>query len=415
MKDRKTTCKKANCDAASINSIKQTLTSESIDTVSQMKRTTEDERVRRDSIAVFHDYFAIRGGGERLALVLSNALRAKLVFGFSTSQTYPEEDFPADRQSLELPRLFRRAGVRVFMLALLFRKRTNIAKNSEIRIYSGVSSLFAAPTVKRHGVDIFYCHTPPRFLYDQKRHFMSRIPLLFRPIVRVLIQIYEREYLRAVSKMDLIVTNSQNTSTRLKKYTGFDSVVVYPPIETERFRWRGQKDYYLSTARLSPLKRVERIVQTFVDLPEKKLVVASDGEQLEFLKKLAKNSSNITFVGRCSDAELVELVGNAIATIYLPIDEDFGMSPVESMAAGKPVVGVAQGGMLETIIDGQTGILLPSEFSNLELAEAINFLSAPASAKLRAHCEKRAKMFEKQRFIDGVRDILACRNIGKML
>ena len=98
------------------------------------------------------------------------------------------------------------------------------------------------------------------------------------------------------------------------------------------------------------------------------------------------------------------LIGGAIATIYVAQDEDFGMSPVESMAAGKPVIGVAEGGLLETVLPGETGTLLPSAFSAGDLAAAIAQLSPARAAAMRRAAEVRAAFFSRARFIDGIKD-----------
>ncbi len=159
--------------------------------------------------------------------------------------------------------------------------------------------------------------------------------------------------------MHVIVANSENVQRRIKRYLGHDSIVVYPPIDTESFVWGEPQGYYLSTARLTPLKRVATIVEAFVRMPDRQLVVASGGEDEAALRRVApRGHSNIRFTGWTDEAQLRSLISGAIATIYIPVDEDFGMSPVESMAAGKPVIGVAEGGLLETIVPGRDGGVL---------------------------------------------------------
>ncbi|MBN8966618.1 MAG: glycosyltransferase, partial [Rhizobiales bacterium] len=194
---------------------------------------------------------------------------------------------------------------------------------------------------------------------------------------------------------------------RIARYLGRDSIVVFPPVDIDRFGWQGQDGYYLSTARLSPLKRVDRIVDAFLKLPDKNLVVVSGGQDLDELKRRAAGAPNITFRGWVSDAELRTLVGKAIATIYLPRDEDFGMSPVESMAAGKPVIGVAEGGLLETVIPHQTGILLAPNFSEADLVAAVDAMTREKALSLREACEIRARDFSRDRFVAGMHSVIS--------
>ena len=113
---------------------------------------------------------------------------------------------------------------------------------------------------------------------------------------------------------------------------------------------------------------------------------------LERLQNLATGYSNISFTGWCEDEQWQQLMGESIATIYIPIEEDFGMSPVESMAAGKPVIGVAEGGLLETVVNGETGVLI-EDVSVDAVAEAVRFMSKDKASTMRAACENRAQLF----------------------
>ncbi len=358
-------------------------------------------------VAVFHDYFAIRGGGERLVLDMVKELCTTLTFGYRTAETYPEEAFPADFTDLNLPKWCRRPGLRPLALAVAFRLRRRMAARHRIRVFSGIAAPFAAPPKSSGGRNVFYCHTPPRFLFDQRLHFLSRLPPLMRPPARLVFGIFANRYRRAVARMHVILTNSENTRARIHRYLGRDSIVVYPPIDTKRFIFKGQGDYYLSMARLTALKRVDRIVDAFCAMPDKKLIIASGGEELDALRKRANGADNISFLSWSADDELARLVGNALATIYVPIDEDFGMSPVESMAAGKPVIGVAEGGLVESIVPGETGVLLKPEFTPEDLANAVRAMTPDRAAKMRPACEARAAFFARDRFISRLKAILS--------
>ena len=206
--------------------------------------------------------------------------------------------------------------------------------------------------------------------------------------------------------MQVIVANSQTVRDRIRSYLGRKAEVIYPPCDLAAFRWRGQQGFYLSTARLSPLKRVDKIVEAFLQMPDKKLVVASGGEELPRLVRLAAGAPNITFLGWVSEEKLRELMGEAIATIYIPVAEDFGMSPVESMAAGKPVIGVAEGGLLETVIDGETGILLPPALSVDAVVKAVVEMTPSKAAAMRTACIFRSEQFSKERFIAGLQRVI---------
>lgn len=198
--------------------------------------------------------------------------------------------------------------------------------------------------------------------------------------------------------MDVVVANSKNVQRRIKKYLDLDSVVIYPPCETEKFKWLGQGDYYLSMARLDPLKRVDMIVEAFQQMPDKKLIVVSEGPDFAKIQKMAHGYGNIQILGKVNEDKLLELVGNCIATIYIPKDEDFGMCPVESMAAGKPVIGVAEGGLLETLIEGETGILIDSKIDAEKIKDSFKIISRPTALSMKADCINKANFYKNKNF-----------------
>jgi glycosyltransferase involved in cell wall biosynthesis len=351
-------------------------------------------------ITIAHDYFGIRGGGERLALVAANALDARLIYGFRNAQSYDETMFPHDAIDLRLPSLLQRPGLRAAALAVRFAAAKSAFRDSPIRIFSGVAAPFAAETAA--GVrNVYYCHTPPRFLYDQREHFNGTAP--YNPLRAIALRCFQRGYESSVARMQVIVANSQTVRDRIQTYLGRKAEVVYPPCDLAAFRWQGQAGFYLSTARLSRLKRVDKIVEAFLQMPDKKLVVASGGEELPNLIRLSAGAPNITFLGWVSEEKLRELIGLAIATIYIPVDEDFGMSPVESMAAGKPVIGVAEGGLLETVTHGETGILLPPAISTEAIIEAVAEMTPRRSVAMREACTARAGNFSRERFVAHLR------------
>jgi glycosyltransferase involved in cell wall biosynthesis len=352
---------------------------------------------QQPKIIVLHDYFGICGGGERLILDLCAGIGADLCTAYWTDNSYPR---PPD---LNIHVLTDKEpnGAKVFYLKQLFLSRTEFLKDYDICIYSGQVSIYAG---KNHdcGQNIYYCHTPPRYIFDQRDFYRSRYPWLLQPVFELLMTYLGFSYQCCIRNMDTVLTNSNNVKARLLNYVGIESQLVYPPIDIDCFTWQSQGDYYLSTARLDPLKRVDRIIEAFKLLPAKKLVILSGGSEESKLREMAADSPNIYMTGWQSDEQVRSWVGNAIATIYLPVDEDFGMSPVESMAAGKPVIGVAEGGLLETIEHDKTGVLLARKFSVHDIVEAVSFMNEQTALAMRAACEERSKEFSRQKFIEAM-------------
>ncbi|MEA3276551.1 MAG: glycosyltransferase [Pseudomonadota bacterium] len=357
---------------------------------------------------VLYDFLHCQGGAERLTLDLVRGLpNADLGFGFRDIQYFPDTLLDGIR-FFDLGVKARFVGGRTVQGLLAYRKRTGFLRDYDWVIYSGS---VAPEAVYNHpeGLNLYYCHTIPRFAYDLRDYYVRQLNWWQFPVFQALGAYVRHRYPRALRRMDLIIANSENVRRRIRKYLDLDSVVVHPPCDVEGYRWLGQEDYYLSTARLEPYKRVDLIVEAFGQMPDKRLIVASGGSDLERLKGLARGADNIRFTGWIDDAELRKLTGKAIATIYLPKDEDFGMSPVESMAAGKPVLGVAEGGLMETVVSGETGLLIGPEPKPDAVIEAVRVLDPQSVSAMRSECEARARLFSRERFLDQMRALVTGR------
>lgn len=347
---------------------------------------------------VLHDYLQVSGGAERLVIALAGGLPG---FSLGVSGIYPAFLMSGDRPKM-VPRIVGSPALRVLpriprALAAFGRDRSWL-REAECVIYSG---LYAPLAVRGQvgGKRIHYCHTPPRFAFDLLPDYLQRAPALARPALRRVISRYCQAYLDAVRAMDTVVVNSAHVRDRLLRQTGVEAQIIHPPIDTRQFRFRGQGNYYVSLGRLEPNKRIDRIIQAFLSMPDKQLVVASGGSQLNALKALAGDAGNIRFVGWLGEADLAHLVGRAIAAIYVPKDEDFGMSAVEAMAAGKPVIAVNEGGLPESVVHGATGILLDPDPPPESIADAVKRLSADMALSMRPACERRADDFSLCRFL----------------
>lgn len=357
---------------------------------------------------LLYDFMQVAGGAERVTLTLAEAFPE---FCTVVSRCYPQAEPLLQSSSARVHEL--RGGWSAWLPRILesmwcFRVRARCLHDAETVVYSG----FYAPLAVHHqqrGRRIYYCHTIPRFAYDLYDSTLERFPFALRPFYALFVRCLRRQYEAAIGRMDVILVNSENVRQRLLRYTGRDAQVVYPPVATQHFHALEDGGYYLSTARLVANKRVDVIVQAFMAMPERRLVVLSGGPEAARLQALAVGAPNIVFAGWQSDAALRCWVGGARAVIYLPLDEDFGMSPVEAMAAGKPVIGVAEGGLLETILPGETGLLIDSPPTPLALVQAVSETEAMITVKgdrLQAACMSRAECFTEARFIERMRTII---------
>ena len=360
--------------------------------------------------AFVYDFLSVQGGAEKFALQVAEAMAMDLVVGYADQSAFPPAGLPVPYKAITgYTSVF---GWHALKAMLAFRRHGECLRSYDTVVFSG----FYAPVAVRHRAgkrNLYYCHTPPRFAYDLEDFYLDQMSPLQRPVARGLFGLIRRNYEAAIARMDGIAANSANVAQRLSDYLGIEGVeVIHPPVETGVFRWLDAGDYYLSTARLEPYKRVELVVRAFMEMPNRQLVVASGGSELPALKQLAAGYGNIRFTGWQSEQQLRELIGRCAATVYVPVDEDFGLSPVESMAAGKPVIGVAEGGLLETVQQGETGFLINKDhFSQGDTAvhaicEAVATLSLADIQGMRAACEQQAKAFDVKIFNRKFRDFI---------
>ncbi len=352
---------------------------------------------------LLHDAFDFKGGGERLVLSLCRDLNLDLAYGQWRADSFDLSDLQG--RTFDLQAHSSLLGWRTLKRHRAFTRGTRFLKKYRTVVYSGVNAPLAVHNHKE-GHNVFYCHTPPRSLYDLRDYQMARLPVWRKFLVARYNSWFQPLYEEAVNRMDVIVANSINTQTRLQNFLGLDSVVVHPPCPTDWFQWKGQGDYYLSTARHEEVKRVDRLLEAFSGMPDKKLIVTSTGPEYPRLREQYGSLSNIKFTGVVEEEELRNLIGNAIATLYIPVDEDFGMSPVESMAAGKPVIGAREGGLIETVVDGETGFLFGPNPSVEQIKQGVLDLTPDQALEMREACETRAKRFDQKIFIEKMKRVI---------
>lgn len=381
----------------------------------------------KPKIVVLHDSFLYRGGGERLVTLMAKALDADLIAGFFSEGSFDPRELGFTGKMIALGKPVFAKGIRHLTLKDRFIRKATMLRDYDIVILSG-NCLDALRHIRSDAKVFYYCHTPPRYLFDFRERYMEKFPKITRPVIAKIFDHQAKTYIRQLDRIDTIFTNSQNTHDRLLHFCGKESEILYPPTDTTKFIPKKMSDaslaqipfseYYLSFSRLSPPKRVDLVVDTFIEMPDKNLVFTygkNDPQKDEILAKCAP-AKNIFPMPAPSDADFIRLVQGAIANIYIPVDEDFGMSPVESMACGVPVIGVAEGGLLETVIEWKTGILVKSEkwkVKNIEtenrkhiVDELVRIISTTPIAEWQAMWDAsvaRAYDFSLDRFIENLK------------
>ena len=217
-------------------------------------------------------------------------------------------------------------------------------------------------------------------------------------------------FTNAVKACDHVIANSENIKRRIEKYTGIvaDSV-IFPLVETSQFNPNlPSQNFFLSHGRLEKLKRIELIVKAFQQIPDQQLVITSGGPLEGWVKSYIKdnNITNINFKGRVSDEERGTLMATCKAGIYIPIDEDAGITQLEFMACGKPVLGVKDGGLIESIIDGETGILMSKEPTIEELIDNVRSLTIEKAISMKEACVIQSKKFDESVYFQKFDDVV---------
>lgn len=376
---------------------------------------------------ILHDTFLYRGGGERLVLMMANSLDADIASGFFSSGSYNlrEQGFKWEMIPL-MPSFFLyefswlpkslafvlKNGLRHFGLKWAFTVNTrHLADKYDTIILSG-DCLSAIEHFQGKKI-LYYCHTIPRYLFDQREEYEKKVPKIMLYVYQFMTSRFKRAYLRDLWLIKNLLTNSKNTQKRIKYFTGRDADILYPPVDTAFFcpeSTKVDKTYFLSFARLSSIKRVDRIVTAFQSLPDEKLIITygKNDPDKQKIASLAEHYPNISMKLSPSDDELRELIRGAKATIYIPVDEDFGMSPVESMACGTPVIGVNDGGLKESIIDGVSGILIDERCEPEDIVEAVKKMNiSPLSSEA---CVKRASDFSLEKFQSILKNLIENKN-----
>lgn len=215
---------------------------------------------------------------------------------------------------------------------------------------------------------ICYCHTPTRYLWSDTHQYIQELHYnkYFKKVIALAlrkIRIWDRV---AADRVDTYIANSRFIAKRIMKYYRRESTVIYPPVETQKFSIAESiDDYYLVGGRLVVYKRFDMVIEAFKN-SDRKLKIFGDGIDFNRLKDLAAGATNIEFLGRVTDEKKIELYGRCKGFLN-PQEEDFGITPIEAMASGRPVVAYGAGGVLETVIDGVTGV-----FMKEQTAESLN-------------------------------------------
>lgn len=353
-------------------------------------------------IAITHNFLDNIGGAEKVALTLATELKGDLYSTNINQEMIRKMGF--DNKVYSIGKVPRNAPFRQQLTLLRFRY-VNFKQKYDCFIFGGDWSMSASIKNKPN---IWYVHSPIRGIWDLYKHTRNKIlPWYQRPFFDVWVKYNRYLNKKYVKEVDTLVCNSENVKERIKKYLGRDARVIYPPIDTKKYKYKSNGNYWLSVNRLISHKRIELQVEAFSKLPEEELIIVGSYEKAkQFLKYKNKIESilpkNVKIINHASDEEIKDLYANCKGFITTSEKEDFGMTPIEAMASGKPVIAPAEGGYLETIIDKKTGRLIKN-INSEKIIIAIKEIGKNPR-KYKAACQRQAKKFDTKIFVKKIKE-----------
>lgn len=333
-------------------------------------------------VALIHDHLAQDGGAEKVLRTLAELFPDAVIYTLLADRHKTDGYLPGKRIETSIIQKLP-GGVKHYKWYLFFMPMA--VEFFDLRGYDLVisdTSSFAKGVITQPDIPhICYCHTPTRYLWSDTHEYINELKYnkWIKKLVSLMLNRIRMWDRLAADRVDYFIANSQTVAKRISKYYRRDSQVIYPPVETSAFYIsapkQGSERYFLAGCRLVPYKRIDIVIEAFLELGSGyRLKIFGDGVDLPRLMKIAAGNPDIEFLGRVTEEQKASLYSEAVAFIN-PQEEDFGITPLESMASGRPVIAYRKGGATETVQEGKTGIFF-EEQTPAAIATAVRQLEA---------------------------------------
>jgi glycosyltransferase involved in cell wall biosynthesis len=354
-------------------------------------------------LALVHDYLIQDGGAERVLQAFHNIWPAAPIY---TLLYDPKKFHGLFRDNEVKTSSLQKIPFSLKRYKWLMPLMPSATERYDLSAYDVVlssTSAFAKGIITRpETLHICYCHTPTRYLWSDTHSYIDEIGLP-RPIKNLMPTILSvvRSWDRAAAdRVDYFVANSDAVRRRIRKFYRHDSTVIHPPVDTFRYRIASTiNNYYVAGGRLVTYKRFDIVVRAFnkLGIP---LKIFGEGPELGSLRRMA--NKNIDFLGKISETEKAELYSHGIAYLH-PQEEDFGITPVEAMAAGRPVIAYDKGGALETVIEGVTGTFIHEQTWEELMNAVVRFEPEKYNPQI---IKKHAEQFDVEEFKSRIKQLV---------
>lgn len=346
-------------------------------------------------VALVHDWLDSRGGAERVLKCFHEIWPEAPIY----TLVYDPERAPDWVRECDVRTTYIQdwpGGVkyRKLLLTKMPRAWESLDLTEFDLVVSDCSGCCKGVLTRPDALHICYCHSPIRYVWDQYYDYLAGASALKRAFMPGMIHKVRMWDFQAAQRVDYFIANSDYVGKRIKKFYRRNSVTIHPGVDIPYSDVSETRDdYYLVVSRFVHYKRVDLAIEACNKLGKRLVVIGSGGEEEQRLRELA--GPTVEFRGRVSDAEMQEAYAHAKAFLF-PGIEDFGLTPVEAQANGCPVLAYGEGGALETVVDGQTGLFF-HEQSAESLAECMNRFEAMGGLSA-ATCRDHALGFSNEVF-----------------
>lgn len=365
-----------------------------------------NKNIKDLKVAIIHDFFIQIGGAEKILCALVELFPQAEIFTIAANDRVVQELIPNQKLTTSfIQRLpFSPKFYRIYLF--LMPKAIESFRLDGFDLVISITSAFAKGVITHPPtVHVCYLNTPTRYLWDISDYYLkTSVPWGLRTITKYLIFPYLKyKDIQASKRPDYIIPNSNTIDERTKRvYDRSGDQIIYPFVDTNKIKSSNKPDkgYFLLAGRLVPYKRNDIVIKAFNELKLPLLVVGT-GSDYKKLVKLNTNPKTI-FKGRVSDNQLLKYYQNCKAYIF-PAYEDFGITPVEAMAAGRPVIAYGRGGATETVINNKTGVFFKHQTPD-DVIKAIHKFNALKFSK--SEIISRGLQFSKNRFINNMKQFI---------